>query len=97
MDGSRHETIEHHAGQVVGVLQAHPEARERLLPLPLDLLRLERRVAHDVRQQVEADRQAVLHDDHVGEAQVAAGTRAEPPPIESMVSAICSADRVVVP
>ena len=53
-------------------------ARQRLLPLAIDLLGRERRVAHDVGHQVERRIEAVLHHDGVDEGQVGAGARAQP-------------------
>jgi hypothetical protein len=59
--------VEHQACDVVGVLGAHLESRKRLLPLPLELLRAECRVPHDVAQKLEPESEAVLHHEHIRE------------------------------
>jgi len=65
--------VEHQARHRVGVLVVHAHARQRLLPLTVELLLLERGPPHDIRQQVEAKRQSIFHHQHVGHRQVAAG------------------------
>ncbi len=69
--------IDHLAGDVVRILRRHLQARHRLLALPLDLLRRERRPPHDVGHQLQRQRQAVLHHDRVDVGEVGAGAGAE--------------------
>ena len=59
-----------------GSSSADLQARENLLALPLDLGRRECRTPRDVGQHAEADVEAVLHHDHVDEAQIGAGAGA---------------------
>ena len=61
---------EHHTRQVRRVLVTDLQPREHLLPLPLNLDRRERRVARDVRDEVDAEIETVRHDQDVDEAQV---------------------------
>ena len=72
---SVNEPIEHGRGNVVGILVVDLQPRERLLTLALDLFDLERRMPHNVREQIEPGAEAVFHDDDAGKAQVAAGAR----------------------
>ena len=72
-----HQPIEHQAGHRVGILVVHAHPRQRLLPLPLELLLVKRRTPDDVGQQVEPEGEAVFHHQHVGDRQVAAGAGAE--------------------
>ena len=48
------QAIDHLARDAVGILRRHLQRRHRLLPLPLDLLRRERRPPHDVGHQLQA-------------------------------------------
>ena len=70
------ETIEDGVGHVAGIVRAHLQPRQHLLPLPLDLARREAGVPHHVGQDPHPGLEAVLHDDHVAERQVGAGAGA---------------------
>ncbi len=72
------EPIEDDAGDVIGILVADLQAGEHLLPLALDLLRRERRVAREVRRPDRAPSvEAVLHHHGVDERQIAARAGAD--------------------
>ena len=68
------EPVEHEARDVVRVVVADFQPRHRLPALPFELVGLERRVAGDVAQQLEAEAEAVLHDEDVDVGEV--GSRA---------------------
>ena len=72
------EPIEHDARDEIGILEADLQARDSLLALAIDFLLFERRIPHHIGQQIEAKRQAVLHHDHVGEAEVVTRARVQP-------------------
>ncbi len=69
--------VEHQARHRVRILVVHAHARQRLLPLAIELLLVKRRAPDDIGQQVEAEGEAVFHHQHVGDRQVAAGAGAE--------------------
>ena len=70
------EPIEDRVRDEVGIVEADLQARQRLLPLTIDLLRRERRMPRHVRQHPQAGVEAVLHDDDIDEGQVGAGAGA---------------------
>ena len=63
---------QHDARQIRRIVQADLESREHLLPLALELGALERRIARALGDQVQAELEAVGHDQDVDEAQVRA-------------------------
>jgi len=71
--------VEDDVGEEIGVVVADLHARQRLLPLPLDLLGRKGGVLHEVRHQVQRKVQAVLHDDRLDVAQVRPGAGAHGP------------------
>ena len=64
------EPVEHHVGEIVGVVVADLESGQDLLPLAVDFFLRERGVLRDVGDEVQADVEAVLHHDAVDEAQI---------------------------
>ena len=73
---SIHEAIENDVGEKLRIVVADAHARERLLALALELLRRERGMLREIRHEIEAEAQAVFHDDRVDRRH--AGTRARP-------------------
>ncbi len=59
-----------------GIFNADFQARQHLLPLALDFLRRERRATRHVGEHAQAEPEAVLHHDHVDEAEIGAGAGA---------------------
>ena len=68
--------VEDDVRQELRVVVADPHPRERLLALALDLFLRERRMLRHVRDQIQAEAQAVLHHDRLDVAQVRAGAGA---------------------
>ena len=73
------EAVEEDAGDVIGVALAYPQVGDHLLFLTFDLFGRKGRVARDVRQQVHADVERILHDDDVDEAEVRSRPGAQRP------------------
>ena len=73
------QAVEHHVGEVLGVLVSHLQPRQDLLALALELLRREGRVAQDVGEQPHSQREIVLHHHHVDEGKVTPQARAQQP------------------
>ena len=71
-----HEPVEHGVGEVLGIVEADLEERQLLLPLAIDLFGGERRMLDHVGQHAHARLEAVLHHDHVHEAEIAGRARA---------------------
>jgi hypothetical protein len=74
--GAVDQPIEHRVGEKPGILQADLQVREHLLPLPFDVVRRERGAPRHVRQQAQPVVEAVLHHDHVDEAEIRTRARA---------------------
>jgi hypothetical protein len=62
--------VEQHRRDVVGIAAVDLQGRDRLLLLPVDLIRRERRIAHDVVDQVHADGERILHHHRVDIRQI---------------------------
>src|SRR3954447_7943857 len=71
-----HQPIEHDAGEVDGIVVAHLQTRQDLLPLAFDLFRRERRASHQLRHEIQSDAEAVLHYRGVNGGEVAGRSRA---------------------
>ena len=69
--------VEHHVGQVLRIVVTDLQPGQDLLTLALDFLARKGRMLREIRDQVEADVQAVLHHHGLNEAEVGAGAGAE--------------------
>jgi hypothetical protein len=69
--------LDDHAGHRLGILGGHRQARQRLLPLALDLRRQEGRATHHVGHDRQPGGVVVLHDDGIDVAEVGTGPGAE--------------------
>ena len=68
--------VEHGVRDELRIFEADFHARQHLLPAALDFLRRERRAPREIGEHAQAEAQAVLHHDHVDEAEIGAGAGA---------------------
>ena len=83
--------------EIVGRVLDHLDLFEDHLLLALDLVGGKRRTQHDVREQVDGERQVLVEHLDVVAGVFLGGERSSWPPIESIACAMSSADRVSVP